>query len=436
MSLFGAMSTAVSGLSAQSVSFGNISDNIANSQTVGFKGIGTNFEDLLTSSTATENQSGAVLARPAYQNTVQGTLAQSNNPLAMAISGQGFFPVSVVAAGQVGTTNFSPQQYFSRAGNFSMNSSGYLVNSDNGYLNGWPINSTTGVVDSTKLAPIQVTQNVYNPVATTSVKLSANLPATPTAGTPISSQVSVYDTLGTSHVLTLNWAQTSPSVWTVAVNSPDDITSPVLGTATVNFGPRTSGNPVPDGTVGSITGGTGSVRGGTYSPTAPAQLSFTTNFGNGPQSISLNMGTYGAAAGVTQYAGTTYQLQGITQNGVPQGSFSSVSITGAGDIQVNYDNGQVRNIAQVPIAIFSDPNALQRQNGSAFTATTASGDPLTEPAGSSGAGKLVVGSLEGSNVDIATQFSNLIVAQQAYSANAKIVTTADQLLQATLNMKP
>ena len=92
-------------------------------------------------------------------------------------------------------------------------------------------------------------------------------------------------------------------------------------------------------------------------------------------------------------------------------------------------------MAQVPVTVFADPNALQRQNGSAFTATIASGDPLNQPAGSSGAGSLVTGSLESSNVDIATQFSNLIVAQQAYSANAKIVTTADQLLQTTLTMK-
>ncbi len=435
MSLFGAMSTAISGLSAQSDAFGNISDNIANSQTVGFKGTSTSFEDLLTSSTATDNQPGSVRAMANYQNNVQGAIAQSSNPLAMAISGQGFFPVSQVANGQVGTTNFSPQQYYTRAGDFKMNNSGYLVNSDGGYLNGWPIDQSTGAVDSTKLQPIQVTQSVYNPVATTKVNLAANLPATPAANTPISSQVSVFDTLGTSHVLTLNWTQNATDSWTVAVSSPDDINGAALGTATVNFGPTTSGNPVPDGTVGSITNGTGTLSGAAYNAGSPAALNFTSDFGSGPQTIALDVGTYGQASGLTQYAGTAYQLEGITQNGAPQGSFSSVSISSAGNIQVNYDNGQVRNVAQVPVTVFADPNALQRQNGSAFTATIASGDPLNQPAGSSGAGSLVTGSLESSNVDIATQFSNLIVAQQAYSANAKIVTTADQLLQTTLSMK-
>ncbi|MBC7635499.1 MAG: flagellar hook protein FlgE [Acetobacteraceae bacterium] len=435
MSLLGAMSTAISGLSAQSASFGNISDNIANSQTVGFKRIGTNFEDILTSSTAGSNQSGSVLAKPDYQNTLQGTIAQNSNPLSMAIAGQGFFPISLLNGGQVGTVNFSPQQYYTRAGDFTMDKSGFLVNGAGGYLNGWPINPQSGQINRTTLAPIQVTQSVYNPVATSIVDMAANLPATPATGVPINAQVSVYDTLGTSHIITLGMTQTAPNVWTVAVNSPDDATGVARGTATVNFGPTASGNPVADGTVGSITSPTGSVSGSAFAANNPASLSFATDFGNGPQTIALNFGTYGKAAGLTQYAGTTFQLQGINQNGVPQGSFSSASVTSAGDIQVNYNNGQVRTIARVPITIFSAADELQRQNGSAFTATVNSGQPLNEDAGINGAGLIKTSATETSNVDIATEFSNLIVAQQAYSANAKIVTSADQLLQTTLNMK-
>ncbi len=101
---------------------------------------------------------------------------------------------------------------------------------------------------------------------------------------------------------------------------------------------------------------------------------------------------------------------------------------------VNYDNGQSRTIAQIPIVTFNAPDALQSQNGQAFTATTDSGTPLATTASTNGAGNIVTGSVEGSNVDIATEFSNLIVAQQAYSANAKVVTTADQMLQTTLSM--
>ncbi len=138
---------------------------------------------------------------------------------------------------------------------------------------------------------------------------------------------------------------------------------------------------------------------------------------------------------MTQYAGTQYNLRGLTQNGVPPGAFSSVTTQPNGDIVVNYDNGQSRTIAQVPVVTFNDPNELQRQNGQAFTASAQSGTPLAETAGTNGAGNLVTESVESSNVDIATEFSKLIVAQQAYSANTKMVTTADQMLQQTINMK-
>jgi flagellar hook protein FlgE len=138
---------------------------------------------------------------------------------------------------------------------------------------------------------------------------------------------------------------------------------------------------------------------------------------------------------VTQYAGTQYSLRGLTQNGVPPGAFSSVTTQANGNIVVNYDNGQSRTIAQVPMITFNAPDQLQRQDGQSFTATTESGTPLAEAVGTNGAGTLVTESIESSNVDIATEFTKLIVAQQAYSANTKMVTTADQMLQQTINMK-
>jgi len=164
-------------------------------------------------------------------------------------------------------------------------------------------------------------------------------------------------------------------------------------------------------------------------------VSFTTDFGSGAQSITINLGTFGQTNGVTQYAGTQYDLRGLTQNGVPPGAYSSVTTQANGNIVVNYDNGQSRTIAQVPVITFNDPNQLQRQNGQAYTASAQSGTPLADAAGVNGAGTLVTQSLESSNVDIATEFSKLIVAQQAYSANTKMITSADQMLQQTINMK-
>jgi flagellar hook protein FlgE len=137
---------------------------------------------------------------------------------------------------------------------------------------------------------------------------------------------------------------------------------------------------------------------------------------------------------VTQFAGSTYSLLGLTQDGVAPGSFSGVTTQVNGNIVVNYNNGETKTIAQVPLVTFNAPNSLQSQDGQAFTATPASGSPLAEAAGTNGAGNLVTGSIEGSNVDVATEFTNLIVAQQAYSSNAKVVTTANQMLQVTLQM--
>ena len=434
MSLFGAMSTAISGLSAQSSAFGNISDNVANSQTVGFKRIDTSFTDYLTTSTATTNDSGAVVARPDYVNNVQGTISQTDNPLGLAIANQGFFAVSQQSGEANGLPTFNPQQHYTRAGDFTMDKNGYIVNSAGDFLNGWSVNAATGAVNRNALAPIQVNQTEFNPVASTQVTLSANLPATPAAGTPISSQIQVYDGLGTAHTVSLNWTQNAANDWTVSVNVPDDTAAPARGGAEVKFG-ATSGNAVPDGTVGSISNASGSVTSAGYSAGGAATMAFTADFGSGPQTIQLNLGTYGQANGVTQYAGTQYSLRGLTQNGVPPGSFSSISTSASGDITANYDNGQSRVIARVPVVTFNNPDALQRQDGQSFTSTVNSGTPLAEDAGTNGAGNLVTGSVESSNVDIASEFSKLIVAQRAYSANTKMVTTADDMLQQTIDMK-
>jgi flagellar hook protein FlgE len=439
MSLFGAMNTAISGLTAQSSAFGNISDNVANSQTVGYKRVDTNFIDYLTTSSATHNDPGAVVATPSYVNNVQGTITQTDNPLGLAIAGQGFFAVSQQNGEANNVPTFDPQQYYTRAGDFQMDKNGYLVNSAGKFLNGWPVvtdpNTGASVVNQNTLTPIQVSQAVYNPVKTSTVTLSANLPATPavdTTTTPISSDINVYDALGTMHTLSLDWTQTPTGPWTLSI-STDPAQAPIA-TASITFGDATATPPVPPGTIDDVegTGGSGKYVPGTNTQ---AYLKFSADFGSGPQTIQLNLGTYGGSDGVTQYAGTQYSLRGLTQNGVPPGAFSSVTTQTNGSIVVNYDNGQSRTIAQVPMITFNAPDQLQRQDGQAFTASTASGTPLAEAAGTNGAGTLVTESTEGSNVDIATEFSKLIVAQQAYSANTKMVTTADQMLQQTINMK-
>jgi len=437
MSLFGAMNTAISGLSAQSAAFGNIGDNVANSQTVGYKRVDTSFEDYLTTSTASVNQSGAVFARPDYVNTVQGTVTQTDKPLDLAIAGQGFFTVSTKIGEAKGAPVFREQAEYTRAGDFALNKDGYLVNSSGHFLNGWEANAT-GVIDSTTLKPIQVGQAGYSPVPTSEVALAANLPAKPDPTTPITSQIQVYDALGQTHPLQLAWTPVAgtPNAWQVSISQPGSAggTATPLGVAAVNFG--ASGNPLaPEGTVGSVSAVSGAVTGSTFAAGTSAKIDVVANFGSGPQRIDLNLGTFGQANGLTQFAGSDYTLKSLTQNGVAPGSFSNVQTRANGDVVVNFDNGQSRTVARVPITTFAAANALQRTDGQAFTATRDSGAPQTVAAGSNGAGSLVVSAVESSNVDIATEFTKLIVAQRAYSANTKLVTTADELLQQTLDMK-
>lgn len=431
MSLFGSLTTAISGLTAQSSALGFISDNVANSQTTGFKREDANFVNLITTANATHAEPGAVLARPSYVNDQQGTLQQSQNPTALAVSGQGFFAVANASVGANGLPNFDSQQYFTRDGDFTMNQSGYLVNGAGYYLQGWSV--AAGVPDRTRIAPIQVSEQTFTPVPTSVMTLSANLPADATTN-PVSTQVQVYDSLGREHTVNLTFTPGAANAWNVAVNSPDDTAAAARGTVQLDFG--TGATPaVAAGTIGDLAAATGTIV-----PTAttgagnPATFTFTSDFGQGPQTITLNLGTFGQSNGLTQFAGTTFNLRNLVQDGVPQGAYNGVTVSANGDVSVNYDNGQSRVIARVPLVTFNAPDQLQRLDGQAFQATDASGLPQITDANSNGSGKLSVGSLESSNVDIATEFSKLIVAQRAYSANTKIVTTTDQMLQDTINM--
>ena len=435
-SLFGALDTAVSGLTAQTAAFSNISDNVANSQTTGFKGTETDFSDYLTTSTTATNDSGFVSARPGYNNNVQGTISASTNPLALAVSGNGFFQVSQVTNNSTGNPVLSTTPEYTRDGNFTLDSNGYLVNDAGEALNGWSAVpgklGTPPTIDQSVSRPIQVNQSALPPAATSTVTLAANLPATP-ATSPVVSTVNVYDANGTLHSLSLSWTQNAADDWSVAVSSPD-ATTQAIGGADVKFNDASDAT-IPSGTIASISGDTGGVTSTTSGTGTPATLTVGVNFGEGLQSIAVGLGNFGQSNGLTQFAGTAYTVTGISQNGTSPGTFSGVTVQSSGDVVANYSNGQTSLLAQVPLVDFAAPDALQRQNGQAFTATASSGAPLTNTAGLGGAGSLVTSSLEGSNVDIATEFTKLIVAQQAYSANTKIVTTANDMLQRTIDMK-
>lgn len=433
MSLFGSMTTAISGLAAQARALGHVSDNLANSQTTGFKRIDTNFSDLITQSGPSMHSPGSVIARPDFTNTVQGTVQQTENPLGLAIGGQGFFSVAQSRGTAEGLPVFDDRQFFTRAGDFRMDRAGYLVNGAGYFLRGWSMQDN-GQLDRTTLVPIRVSQEVFNPIATTTVDISANLPALDPPAAPAdarsySTQVQVYDSMGRRHALTLTFAQdpgavgppavpAAPNTWRMSVNPAP--------TAGPNNFPIVFG---PDGTVRRFNAGADGT------PNDPVSLTLNMDFGVQPQDITLNLGRFQVAQGLTQYSGTDFSLRNLQQNGVPPGAYAGLGIRENGDIMVNYDNGQSRIVGRVPLVSFSDPDRLQRIDGQAFMRTVDSGEANVTDASSNGAGKLVVGALENSNVDIAAEFTKLIVAQRAYTANTRVVTTSDEMLQETINMR-
>lgn len=425
MSILASISNAISGLTAQSSCIGNISDNLANSSTTGYKSLGTNFSDLVSTEKTSSSSSGlGVQATPLYYNSLQGAISSLSVGTYMAISGRGFFPVTL--EGSDGRPAAGSGMYYTRSGDFTLNGSGSLANSEGFCLMGWPVDPDTRVVSTGTLAAVQVGKNMFTDgVVTSEVDYKANLPGALTAGKSTSkAYVSVYDSDGREQKVSYTWTKTADNTWTLDVDAPggayDPTTTPPTegdfhATAQVTFNPST-------GYIDQVTSADCSV--------ANNHLGFTLMYPpEDPTAAAVPQPITASLDGTTQFTDTTVTLYSFDQNGAPKGSFSGVSIDENGFFALNYDNGVSRTYFQIPVATFISPEHLQRETGTAFIATETSGGVTYNAAGSAGAGKLVASALESSTVDIADQFARMIQAQQAYSANAKTITAADSMLK-------
>jgi flagellar hook protein FlgE len=537
MSIFGALFTAVSGLSAQSQAMGMISNNIANVSTVGYKSTDASFESLVTNqSGSTEYSSGAVNVTQNNRIDIQGILQQSSSATDLAVSGNGFFVV------KNSTTDPNAETLFTRAGSFSEDQNGNLVNTAGYNLYGYQLDQNGAIVGSptslTSLVPINVAFPNGLTQPTSTVSMTANLDSNQAADnqTDFTRDITVYDSLGDAHTLTaqfqklppadasttgtmdlstLNGGNFQPGTDVIDVTNVNGTTQVTLNgnvnklltdlnaisgiSAHLNANNQlviedTTGDPsgltladdpssAPDTPLETALG----ITPNTYTPTdyTPSELSGVTptnpttsngwwqvsfvgqgvgtnpvlgdinfnsdgslnaqkdisgnvnvqlgaiNWGNGsdPQTLLFNM------ANIDQNAGP-YNVASATQNGTPLGYKTGVSVSSDGKVNVQFSNGLSKNVYQLALGTFPDTDGLTPVTGNVFRISDTSGNVVLNAANSGGAGTVTGGALEESNVDIATEFSKMIVTQQAYSANSKVIQTADQMTQALLNINP
>ncbi len=426
MSILNAMYSGVSGLDAESDALGVIGNNVSNSNTVGFKESRAVFENVMGAAIGTPDAIGSgVKMTSTQQDFTQGTLTTTGQPTDLALTGDGFFVVN-------GSVNGTSGNFYTRDGQTQLNSNGTLVNSDGLALQGYGINADGTA--SSQLGPIVLSTSALSPKPTDSISITANLnanatppanawdPQNPAATSNFSTTLTTYDSLGNSHAVDVYFTNTGPNAWDYHV---------VANGSDVSGG--TAGQNQEIGT-GSLTFNTNGAL-ATETTTLPTTVTFN---GASAQTINLNLGTpitssSGGAAGtgldgITEF-GSASAVSAQSQTGYASGALTGVQVGSDGTVSGTYSNGQTVAVGQLAIAKFQSNQGLAATGNNLFEATAASGDAALGAAGSAGRASITSGALEQSNVDIATQFVDLIAHQRAFQASSKTITTADQMLQ-------
>jgi flagellar hook protein FlgE len=401
MSIYGAFSTARSGLTAHSAALGVIGNNIANVSTIGFKGSRAEFADLLSAEQGGQIGKIGLGTRIGAVRTLfgQGTIETTGRALDLAMEGDGFF----VLASDDGDV-------FTRAGNFQIQPDGTVTN-----LLGYALQGTalggTAAQRSDVVLPTGLTSD---PQATTTVTIGGNVDASIPAAGSFTTQVQVFDGLGTAQQVSLTFTKTATAnQWTV--------TATVDGSATAS---GTPGTPVPVGT-GSVTFDAAT---GKYSSGSPITLTFPAwRSGAAGSTATLDLTAF------TQQSGDS-GVTTLEQDGFGKGGVAALTVDEKGILTAHFDNGQTRDLYQLAIASFTNPEGLTPAGNQIYRQSNASGPALIGTAQAGGNGSVIGGALENSNVELAQQFIDLISTQRAFQANAKVITTGDQILADLLNV--
>ncbi|BBC78982.1 flagellar hook-basal body complex protein [Acetobacter orientalis] len=447
MSVFNAISTAVSGINAQSTAFSNLSNNIANSQTVGYKADSTAFQDFvsgqLINSSRNEGNSDSVAAVTIQHVDKQGTATVSNDSLAMSIDGSGLFNVTKSPSDTSSSASLNQTRYYTRNGEFYEDKNGYLVNTSGYYLSGYKVTDQSTGTLSNQLTSVNVANVQYSPISnpTISVKGYVGSSVDKTTSTATNSQTTtIYDSNNDAHNVKLDWSYVSDSTttnnlqtWKLDVSTPDTNSS-VSGTYYVQFDSTTGAIQ----TVSKSEDGTNSLISTTNS-SIPLTFNYTDlQSQSASMPFQLNLGLQGSTSGATLSSSTGPVITTPTTDSKSSsqvGSYTGVEIQSDGTIMAKFSLGDTQAIGQVALTNFASVNNLQEVSGQAYLATPSAGTPQTGLVGENGTGSLTVGYTESSTTDLTSDLSALIIAQQAYTANTKIVTTASELLQTTIAMK-
>jgi flagellar hook protein FlgE len=401
----------LSGLTAEATALSAIANNLANQNTTGYKDTRVLFSDLFYQNLGTTGAGDPIQLGSGTQvdsmpsNFTQGSVTATGVPTDVAIQGDGFFAVQ-----KNGVTSYT------RAGDFSVDQNNFLVTSDGQQVLGYP--AVNGVVNTGGgVGPLQLGAGTISPPTVTSqVSITTNLNSGANVGDTYSTPVTIYDSLGASHILTFTFTKTAANAWSYSLAVPpgdSKLVGGIVTTGTMTF----------DG------------NGNLLTPKANVTGLSIPGLTDGATDMTFDWDLYGGTTPVISQVAATSSTSSTNQDGSSSGTLTDFSIGSDGTVTGSFTNGKTAALGQVALAGFANEGGLQNDGATDFTQTLASGQAVVGIAGTGGRGTLSGGSLELSNVDIATEFANLIVAQRAFEANAKAVTTFDQITQDTINLK-
>ena len=434
MTISSALNAGVAGLNANATRLATISDNIANSATYGYKRVSTDFESMVITEApgAGSYSAGGVRATTSRLINERGALVSTANALDIAIAGRGMLPVTQSVG--LGADSGDGTLLMTTTGSFNPDANGVLKTKSGLVLMGWPANAdgTIPVLPRDTIAglfPVVVNANQQAGDPTTEIKLGVNLPATSTAagapGTPLPLSVEYFGNLGTSESLGVTFTPTIPltgssNQWTMVLRDSAQGNA-VVGEYTLTFD-ATRGN---GGTLATVT----MVSGGAYNA---ADATIGINVDGGP--LTIKLGKLGDANGLTQLS-NSFAPTAITKNGSPVGNLTAVEIDENGYITATYDTGFTRRLYQIPLVDMPNLNGLIALDNQTYQISPKSGSFFLWDAGDGTTGSVVGYAREGSTTDVAGELTNLIQTQRAYSSNAKVIQTVDEMLQETTNIK-